>query len=151
MAKQIAETTFSGQAILFGMLSGRTVKKWRNEKKLSAAKLGHFMNYTRASVKAIEGGSLPVSKQFAAKFRELQQSINGRAFEPESPKPITVVSYYELPATIEILAKPVRCRGCNKWIIPRTTNQRGHTTKACQRKAEQKARKSRAQRKSTTR
>ena len=139
------------QSILVGMLSGRTVKAWRNEKKLSASKLGQALGYSRSYIKAIEGGSLPVSAKFATKFRELQQSINGHAFEPEPPKPCSVITHYELPSSFEILAKPVRCKGCGKWIIPRFPNQKTHATKVCRRKAERKARRRRARAKNTFR
>ncbi len=126
------------QSLLVGLLSGRTVKDWRHEKGLSAASLGKMMGYSRSYVKAIEGGSLPVSRQFAEKFRELRE--NKQAMEPEPPKPITVISHYTLPQSIEILAKPIKCRGCYKWILPRSPNQKTHATKACRRKARRIAR-----------
>lgn len=140
MAKPVPKKALPAQAILYGMLSGRTVKRWRNEKNLGAEKLGQMLGYSRSYIKAIEGGSLPVSKQFAAKFRELQQTMNGKVFEPELPKLLQIVTHFELPAEIEILSKPIKCRGCGKWIIPRTPNQKTHTVKACQRKAERKRR-----------
>ena len=132
------------QSVLIGMLSGRTVKNWRNEKKLSAARLGQMLGYSRSYIKAIEGGSLPVSAKFASKFRELQKTENGQTFEPEPPKPCTIITHYDLPTSFEILAKPVRCKGCGKWIIPRSPNQKTHVTRACQRKADREARRRRA-------
>lgn len=140
MAQTSSHKALAGQAILYSMLSGRTVKAWRAEKKLSAEKLGQMLGYSRSYIKAIEGGSLPVSKQFAAKFRDLRQATNGTPFEAEPPKPIQIVTRFELPMMIEILSKPVRCKGCHKWIIPRTPNQKTHAVRACKRLARKRRR-----------
>lgn len=144
MSKLTQQTT---QIVLPRNLNGKTVKAWRTEKKMSADNLAQRLGCSRSYVKHIEGGSLAASQKFIAKFNALRAELNGHEPEPEPVRPRTVKSAFELPKSFEILARAVRCKGCRKWFIPVTPNQKMHTRAACRRLARRRDRTKRGRRK----
>lgn len=117
------------------VLSGKTLKRWRKQHNLTAHALAIELGISRQYVKSIEGGSLEASQKVIQRFDELRARWGeGDAREP-SPQTIHVVCRFELPNTIEILAKPQRCKGCKKFFIPITPNQKMHNSEQCRRTA----------------
>lgn len=117
------------------VLSGKTLKAWRKTHHLTAHQLAMELGVSRSYIKSIEGGSLAASQKLIRKFEELRaQKGECITAQPEA-KPVSIIARFELPASFEILAKPRRCKGCLKYFIPITPNQRTHNTAACQRTA----------------
>lgn len=119
-------------------LSGKTLKAWRNAHNLSAHELAIELGVTRQYIKSIEGGSLAASQKLILKFNALRERMGEGKAPDTMPKPVNIVSRFELPASFEILAKPRRCKGCRKYFIPVTPNQKMHNTEACRRLARRK-------------
>jgi len=106
-------------------LSGRTLKAWRKEHGYSAHALAVELGISRAYVKSIEGGSLPASQKVIARFHALRETLGeGSAPQPETRETARVISKYKLPASFEILARPVKCKTCHAFFIGRTPAQK---------------------------
>ena len=116
-------------------LSGKTRKAWRTTHNLSAHALAIELGVSRQYVKSIEGGSLAASQKFIQKFEALRAQLGEKIAPRNAPKPIRIVTKFDLPASFEILSKPRRCQGCRKYFIPVTPNQKRHNTDACRRAA----------------
>ena len=107
-------------------LTPRAVKKFRKEQGWSAEDLGHEMglgidsqSYTRSYIKSIEGGSLPITERFAARFFLLRESVMGGRVHAKQ-----ITSPFFLPRSFEILARPKKCRVCGKWKVFRVPWQK---------------------------
>lgn len=129
MSEQPATFTFKRT------LSGKTLKAWRNAQGYTAQALASELGVSRQYVKSIEGGSLEASQKFIRKFDSLRAQLGDGTAQSREPKAIILRSVYQLPTSLEILAKPRRCPGCCKWFVPVTPNQRMHTNERCKRAA----------------
>jgi transcriptional regulator with XRE-family HTH domain len=118
--------------VLDSNLTGKQVKAWRKKQKLSAQQLAKLLQYRRAYIKSIEGGSLPVSSIFKQRFLELQSDWSNQKILLSPPLPSKVISKYKLPAQLTIEARPRRCRDCKNWFVFAWNNQR--TCNGCKRK-----------------
>ena len=108
-----------------GQLTRRQVKSFRKSQGWSATRLGLEManglprGYSRSYVKAIEGGSLPISRFFAQRFRLLRARVIG-----EQVRSKDWVFPGRTPKHLIIHAKPKRCPVCRKAFIGATANQK---------------------------
>ena len=105
-------------------LSGRTLKAWRKEHGYSAHALAVELGISRAYVKSIEGGSLPASQKVIARFYALREQMGEGSAPAQEETPRRVISKYALPQSFEILARPVKCKTCHAFFIPRTPQQK---------------------------
>ena len=88
------------------------VKAFRMIQGLSAAALAIELGHSRSYVKAIEGGSLPASAKFKAKFYAIERRTYRKEFINGA-----ITSRYVLPTELTIYIKPKRCRVCKRWMI----------------------------------
>lgn len=133
-------TTQEAHFVLKRFLSGKTLKKFRNAHNLSARELGLELGVSRAYIKQIEGGSKSASQKLIKRFDALRATMGEGTTAPaqeDTPRTVTVVSRFELPAHFEILAKPKRCKTCKKNFVPRTPQQK-FCSRPCAKLAEQK-------------
>ena len=111
-----------------------------------------LVSFSSAYVARLELGQIRPSAAFVNSFREWRETF-GTAPEP-APRVVHALMHYTLPeqcSEIEILARPVQCKGCKKWFIPRTPTQQTHTAPHCQTLARQaqRAKTKRAERSKT--
>jgi len=106
-------------------LTRRAVKSFRKSQGWSATRLGAEMangtsrGYSRSYVKAIEGGSLPISRFFQQRFCLLRARVIG---ERVRNKEWTVRG--RAPKHLVIAVKPKRCAVCRGAFIGATPNQK---------------------------
>lgn len=105
-------------------LSGRTLKAWRKEHGYSAHALAVELGVSRAYIKQIEGGSKPASQKLIERFHALRETLGAGSAPPPETEPPRVISKYKLPASFEILARPVKCKTCRAYFIGRTPQQK---------------------------
>lgn len=111
--------------VLKRFLSGRTLKTWRKAHGYSAQALAVELGVTRSYIKSIEGGSLAASQKVIERFNALRAKLGeGNATPAHDDEPRRVISKYALPASFEILARPVKCKTCKHHFIPRTPAQK---------------------------
>lgn len=122
-------------------LTGKTLKTWRKAHGYSAHALAVALGVSRSYIKSIEGGSLPASQKLIARFDALREKLGeGSAPTPETETARRVVSRHKLPASFEILARPVKCKTCHAYFIGRTPQQKfcGERCATLGRKAQRK-------------
>lgn len=114
------------QIVLKRFLSGKTLKAWRKEHGYSAQALAVELGVTRSYIKSIEGGSLAASQKVIERFNALRAKLGAGSATPaqHDDEPRRVISKYALPASFEILARPVKCKTCKHHFIPRTPAQK---------------------------
>ena len=106
-------------------LTRRQVKNFRKSQGWSATRLGLEManglarGYSRSYVKAIEGGSLPISRFFAQRFLVLRARVIGEQVHSKD-----WVMLGRAPKHLLINVKPKRCPVCHKSFIGATANQK---------------------------
>jgi transcriptional regulator with XRE-family HTH domain len=115
-------------------LTGGYVRKWRELRKMSAAKLGRELGLRgREQVAHIECGSHELNPKFAARFdayrnRTQSQERQARQF----------LSRYPLPRKIKNLVKPRKCKICREWFLMDSQQHGVCTGRECQREARRK-------------
>ena len=107
------------------------IKRWRKSRNISARGLALALGYRgRSYIKAIEGGRLPVTANFANRFVAFK-----RKTMTEEYKTRDIQSHYPLPRKIKILAKPQQCPICRDWFIFPYPQQRVCTATRCRAEA----------------
>lgn len=94
-----------------------------------------FIGVDHAHLIRVEQGKRPITDKFREKFKALEREaarLRGRSRRERVE--VTLISEFPLPARLEILAKPVRCRRCGRWIVPRQVNQLQHARGTCGRR-----------------
>jgi hypothetical protein len=124
-------------------LTRRQVKSFRKSQGWSATRLGAELangasrGYSRSYVKAIEGGSLPISRFFAQRFRLLRARVIGEQVLNKE-----WILRGRAPKHLVIAARPKRCGVCHRAFIGATANQK-YCSRDCSRSARSMGRKPR--------
>lgn len=85
--------------------------------------IGRPKNYSRSTIKHIEGGSKPASPNILHAFNKLRQ-VKGEGKKTDALKPDrTVLSRYSIPGLVRLIARPRLCRGHRMPTIFRTPTQ----------------------------
>lgn len=85
--------------------------------------IGRPKNYSRSTIKHIEGGSKPASPNILHAFNKLRQA-KGEGKNTDTPKSDrTVLSRYSIPGLVRLIARPRLCRGHRIPTIFRTPTQ----------------------------
>ncbi len=100
-------------------LTRKQVKDLRLSQGWSATTMAEEMGnglpgYSRSYIKSIEGGSLPITERFEARFRILRARLRGERVRSKE-----IVSRYRLPRRLVILPKPKRCPVCRWFFVGR--------------------------------
>jgi transcriptional regulator with XRE-family HTH domain len=120
-------------------LTRKQVKDLRRSQGWSARTMAQEMGnglpgYSRSYIKSIEGGSLPITERFEARFKILRARLMG-----ERARSKDIVSRYRLPRQLVLLAKPKRCPTCKWFFVGRVPAQK-YCSDECGRAARQAAR-----------
>lgn len=115
------------RAIFVRRVSGKELKAFRQEFKLSAKGLAQHLNYSRAYVKRVEGNSLRASAKFSETFFALRADWANVPIP--QPKPVTLIGPGTLADDVTILVltvRPRRCklRTCHAAFVPRDKRQK---------------------------
>jgi len=88
--------------------------------------MAEFLNISRPHLENIIAGRKDWDAEFERRFRLLERRIVAWTYENKerSREMLNVKARRRLPNTFEILAKPIQCRKCKRWIIPKTPNQK---------------------------
>lgn len=104
----------------------REVKRLRRAQGWSAARLGveigeglPGLQYSRSYIKSIEGGSLPVSQKFAARFALLRARLAGEQRQHKN-----ILLRGALPKRLVIAGKVKRCAACGWHFVGASANQK---------------------------
>lgn len=116
------------------MLTANYVKKWREERQMSARELGIALGYRgRENVKKIETGATPLTAKFAHRFETFKNKTQAREYRERQ-----IQTKYALPTKIKILARPRKCVICKEWFIFPNQSDRICTGRECRREYNQR-------------
>lgn len=88
--------------------------------------MAEFLNISRPHLQNIIAGRKDWDAEFDRRFRLLERHITAWTAENKehAQDVLTVTSAHRLPAAFEILAQPIQCKVCKRWIAPVTPNQK---------------------------
>lgn len=93
----------------------------------SARRLAWELKISHTMLWMVERGRRPISEQLAYRIRAYYLTYLKDAKLPRNPPSIVIISRFVLPRRLEILAHPIKCDKCHRWLVPVASGQKRHS------------------------